>query len=119
MTLADPFDLERFVTAQAAAFPAVLAELKAGRTRTHIRPTGPAIVIRRRDEGTELARYAHSARGCDMPLPLLPLRDIGLTFMATRLLSGTTCHPRFGVINHGRRLAIPTCGPSVRRRRRA
>ena len=36
-----------------------------------------------------------------MPLPLLPLRDIGLTFVATRLLSGTTCHPRFGMINHG------------------
>ena len=35
MTLADPFDLERFVTAQAAVFPAVLAELKAGRKRTH------------------------------------------------------------------------------------
>ena len=35
MTRADPFDLERFVTAQAAVFPAVLAELKAGRKRTH------------------------------------------------------------------------------------
>ena len=35
MTGADPFDLERFVTAQAAAFPAVLAELKAGRKRSH------------------------------------------------------------------------------------
>lgn len=35
MTAADPFDLERFVTAQAAALPAVLAELKGGRKRTH------------------------------------------------------------------------------------
>jgi len=35
LTGADPFDLERFVTAQAAAFPAVLAELKAGRKRSH------------------------------------------------------------------------------------
>ena len=35
MTGTDPFDLERFVTAQAAVFPAVLAELKAGRKRTH------------------------------------------------------------------------------------
>lgn len=35
MTAADPFDLERFVTAQAAVFPAVLAELKAGCKRTH------------------------------------------------------------------------------------
>ena len=35
MTDADQFDLERFVTAQAAAFPAVLAELKAGRKRSH------------------------------------------------------------------------------------
>jgi len=35
MTAADPFDLERFVTAQAPVFPAVLAELKAGRKRTH------------------------------------------------------------------------------------
>jgi len=35
MTRADPFDLERFVTAQAAMFPAVLAELKVGRKRTH------------------------------------------------------------------------------------
>ena len=35
MTLADPFDLERFVTAQAPVFPAVLAELKAARKRTH------------------------------------------------------------------------------------
>jgi uncharacterized protein (DUF1810 family) len=35
LTAADPFNLERFVTAQAAVFPAVLAELKAGRKRTH------------------------------------------------------------------------------------
>jgi len=35
LTAADPFDLERFVTAQASVFPAVLAELKAGRKRTH------------------------------------------------------------------------------------
>lgn len=35
LTGADSFDLERFVTAQAAVFPAVLAELKAGRKRTH------------------------------------------------------------------------------------
>ena len=35
MTRAAPFDLDRFVTAQAAVFPAVLAELKAGRKRTH------------------------------------------------------------------------------------
>jgi uncharacterized protein (DUF1810 family) len=34
LTGADPFDLERFVTAQAAVFPAVLAELKAGHKRT-------------------------------------------------------------------------------------
>jgi uncharacterized protein (DUF1810 family) len=31
----DPFDLGRFVTAQAPVFPAVLAELKAGRKRSH------------------------------------------------------------------------------------
>jgi uncharacterized protein (DUF1810 family) len=35
LTGADPFNLERFVTAQTAVFPAVLAELKAGRKRTH------------------------------------------------------------------------------------
>ena len=35
MTTADPFDLERFISAQDAVFPAVLAELKAGRKRTH------------------------------------------------------------------------------------
>lgn len=35
LTAAGSFDLERFVTAQAAVFPAVLAELKAGRKRTH------------------------------------------------------------------------------------
>jgi uncharacterized protein (DUF1810 family) len=35
MTRADLFDLERFVTAQEVVFPAVLAELKAGRKRTH------------------------------------------------------------------------------------
>jgi uncharacterized protein (DUF1810 family) len=37
MTLnaADPFDLERFVTAQAPVFPAVQAELNAGRKRSH------------------------------------------------------------------------------------
>jgi uncharacterized protein (DUF1810 family) len=34
LTAADTFDLERFVTAEAAVFPAVLAELKAGRKRT-------------------------------------------------------------------------------------
>jgi uncharacterized protein (DUF1810 family) len=32
---ADPFDLERFVTAQASVFPTVLAELKAGHKRSH------------------------------------------------------------------------------------
>ena len=32
---ADSFDLERFVTAQVAVFPTVLAELKAGHKRTH------------------------------------------------------------------------------------
>ena len=35
MTDADPFDLGRFVTAQAPVLPAVLAELRAGRKRTH------------------------------------------------------------------------------------
>ena len=35
MSGADPFDLERFVTAQAPVFPTVLSELKAGRKRTH------------------------------------------------------------------------------------
>ena len=35
LTAADPFDLERFVTAQQPVFPAVLAELKAGRKRSH------------------------------------------------------------------------------------
>jgi uncharacterized protein (DUF1810 family) len=35
MSDADPFDLERFVTAQAPVFPTVLSELKAGRKRTH------------------------------------------------------------------------------------
>jgi len=35
LTAADPFDLERSVTAQEAVFPAVLAELKAGRKRSH------------------------------------------------------------------------------------
>jgi uncharacterized protein (DUF1810 family) len=32
---ADPFDLERFVAAQKGVFSALLAELKAGRKRTH------------------------------------------------------------------------------------
>jgi len=31
----DPYDLERFVVAQAAVFPTVLAELRAGAKRTH------------------------------------------------------------------------------------
>jgi uncharacterized protein (DUF1810 family) len=35
LTAADPFDLERFVTAQAPIFHAVLEELEAGRKRTH------------------------------------------------------------------------------------
>jgi uncharacterized protein (DUF1810 family) len=35
MTGADRFDPERFVTAQAAVFSTVVAELKAGRKRTH------------------------------------------------------------------------------------
>jgi uncharacterized protein (DUF1810 family) len=35
MSGADPFDLERFVTAQAPVFPRVLSELKTGRKRTH------------------------------------------------------------------------------------
>jgi uncharacterized protein (DUF1810 family) len=33
--MSDPFDLQRFVDAQAGAWPAALAELKAGRKRTH------------------------------------------------------------------------------------
>src|SRR3954464_13587124 len=32
---ADPFDIERFVTAQAPVFTAALEELKAGRKRSH------------------------------------------------------------------------------------
>ncbi len=35
MTPADPFDLERFVRAQAAIYPAAIAELSAGHKRTH------------------------------------------------------------------------------------
>ena len=35
MTATDPFDLERFVTAQVPIFPTVVAELKAGRKCTH------------------------------------------------------------------------------------
>jgi uncharacterized protein (DUF1810 family) len=35
LTAADPFHLERFVTAQAPVFSAVLDELRAGRKRTH------------------------------------------------------------------------------------
>jgi uncharacterized protein (DUF1810 family) len=35
MTAADPFNLERFVTAQAPIFETVLAELRAGRKRSH------------------------------------------------------------------------------------
>ena len=35
MNATDPFDLERFVTAQEPVFTAVLAELKAGRKRSH------------------------------------------------------------------------------------
>ena len=36
MTVADRFDLERFVTAQAPVFETVLAELRAGPKRTHL-----------------------------------------------------------------------------------
>lgn len=35
MTEPDPFDLERFVAAQTPVFETVLAELRAGRKRTH------------------------------------------------------------------------------------
>jgi uncharacterized protein (DUF1810 family) len=35
MNTADPFDLERFVTAQASVIATALAELKAGRKRSH------------------------------------------------------------------------------------
>lgn len=35
MSTADPFDLERFVTAQTPVFSTALAELKAGRKRSH------------------------------------------------------------------------------------
>jgi uncharacterized protein (DUF1810 family) len=35
MAAADPFDLERFVTAQEPVFETALAELRAGRKRTH------------------------------------------------------------------------------------
>ena len=35
MNAADPFDLERFATAQAPVFATALAELKAGQKRSH------------------------------------------------------------------------------------
>ncbi|HZU88967.1 MAG TPA: DUF1810 domain-containing protein [Stellaceae bacterium] len=35
MTASDPFNLERFVTAQAPVFASVVGELKAGRKRSH------------------------------------------------------------------------------------
>ncbi|MGE0260739.1 MAG: DUF1810 domain-containing protein [Alphaproteobacteria bacterium] len=35
MTVVDPYDLERFVAAQEPVFPTALAELRAGRKRTH------------------------------------------------------------------------------------
>jgi uncharacterized protein (DUF1810 family) len=35
LTVAGPFDLERFITAQAPIFSSVLAELRAGRRHTH------------------------------------------------------------------------------------
>lgn len=35
MTLGDPFDLQRFVTAQSFVFDAALGELRAGRKRSH------------------------------------------------------------------------------------
>ena len=35
MTAADPFNLERFVTAQAPVFDTVLAELRASRKQSH------------------------------------------------------------------------------------
>jgi uncharacterized protein (DUF1810 family) len=35
MEAADPFDLQRFVTAQAPLFASALEELKKGRKRTH------------------------------------------------------------------------------------
>ncbi|HEX2150917.1 MAG TPA: DUF1810 domain-containing protein [Stellaceae bacterium] len=35
MSIADPYDLERFVAAQEPVFPTALAELRAGRKRTH------------------------------------------------------------------------------------
>jgi len=35
MTGADPYDLQRFVAAQEPVFPTALAELRAGRKRTH------------------------------------------------------------------------------------
>ena len=35
MTEADRFDLDRFITAQEPVFETVLAELRAGRKRTH------------------------------------------------------------------------------------
>ena len=36
MGAADPFDLQRFVTAQAPVFASALEELKEGRKRTHL-----------------------------------------------------------------------------------
>jgi uncharacterized protein (DUF1810 family) len=33
--MSDPFDLERFVTAQAGSYDAAIAEIRAGRKRTH------------------------------------------------------------------------------------
>jgi uncharacterized protein (DUF1810 family) len=35
MSIADPYDLQRFVAAQEPVFPTALAELQAGRKRTH------------------------------------------------------------------------------------
>lgn len=95
--MADPFDLQRFVDAQARTYDAALAELKAGAKRTHwmwfvfpqiaglgLSPTAQFYAIRSLDEAR--AYLAHPVLGPR-------LRDCTTAVLSVR---GRTAHEIFG-----------------------
>ena len=95
--MADPYDLERFMQAQAAAMPQVLQELRAGRKRTHwmwfvfpqLRALGQSPMAKRYGIASLDEARAY------MSHPVLGPRLIQCTELV-RTIEGRTLHDIFG-----------------------
>lgn len=95
--MADPYDLERFVQAQAAVMPQVLQELRAGRKRTHwmwfVFPQ-----LRALGQSPTAKRYGIASRDearAYMSHPVLGPRLIQCTELV-QTIEGRTLHDIFG-----------------------